>query len=296
MPTGLAYVVVVIIWSTTPLAINWSIDGISPIAAVTLRMLIAVTLGYAWLRWQRIPMQWSAAAVKSYFIASMGIFFAMAMVYWAATRVASGLISVIFGLAPILSALMAQRLGLENRFSLLRWMAFSFSLAGLCLVFINALSIDSRSALGLVMLLLAVLIFSASGVWLKHHNVTLHPMVQTVGGVGCSVIFYLIAWMLWPGAALDLSNISPRAMLAISYLGIGGSLVGFACYFLILSKLAASTVALVTLVTPVFALMLGALLNGEWVSKTTIAGAFIIGGGLVLYYWGDQLQRRFYSH
>ena len=69
MPIAVAYALVVIIWSTTPLAINWSIDGIPPIAAVTLRMAIATALGYAWVRWRRLPMQWSTPAVKSYFTA-----------------------------------------------------------------------------------------------------------------------------------------------------------------------------------------------------------------------------------
>ena len=51
----------------------------------------------------------------------------------------------------------------------------------------------------------------------------------------------------------------------------------------------ASSVALVTLVTPVFALILGTVLNGEQVSSSIILGSAMIMGGLGVYFWGDRL-------
>ena len=59
------------------------------------------------------------------------------------------------------------------------------------------------------------------------------------------------------------SQISPRAAWSILYLGVVGSVFGFALYFYVLRYLEATRVSLITLVTPVSALLLGHLLNQE---------------------------------
>ena len=71
-----------------------------------------------------------------------------------------------------------------------------------------------------------------------------------------------------------------------------GSFVGFFCYFYVLKHLKASTVALSTMITPVLALTLGSVLNGEVITASLVTGAAMIGCALVLYYWGDTVLAR----
>ena len=84
-----------------------------------------------------------------------------------------------------------------------------------------------------------------------------------------------------------------RSLASIVYLALFGSLIGFVSYFYVLQKLSPSTVALVTLITPVFAIVLGALLNNEVVGLSLVAGASCIVLGLVIYHWGDVVLNRF---
>lgn len=51
----------------------------------------------------------------------------------------------------------------------------------------------------------------------------------------------------------------------------------------------ANSVSLITLLTPVIALMLGAGLNGETVSVEVLLGSGLIVFGLVLHLWGDRM-------
>ena len=57
--------------------------------------------------------------------------------------------------------------------------------------------------------------------------------------------------------------IPARAAVSIVYLGIIGSVLGFALYYYVLRHVEATRVALITLITPVIALLLGHGLNGE---------------------------------
>ncbi|MFQ3278247.1 MAG: drug/metabolite transporter (DMT)-like permease, partial [Colwellia sp.] len=72
-------------------------------------------------------------------------------------------------------------------------------------------------------------------------------------------------------------------------LGIFGSLIGFYAYFTVLQKLSASNVTLITLITPVVALTLGAVLNGEVINNKLIIGAFMMLLGLSIYHFGHLL-------
>ena len=91
---------------------------------------------------------------------------------------------------------------------------------------------------------------------------------------------------------LEVDSPHPRAIAAILYLTLFGSFIGFFCYFYILKHLAASSVALVTMITPVLAISLGVFLNGETVTETLAIGASMICTCLLLFYWGDQLLRQ----
>ncbi|MDU0354828.1 DMT family transporter [Paraglaciecola aquimarina] len=72
-------------------------------------------------------------------------------------------------------------------------------------------------------------------------------------------------------------------MISIVYLGIFGSLIGFVCYFYILQKLTTANVSLITMMTPVFAILLGNGLNNEVITIHVLLGASAIIVGLALY-------------
>jgi drug/metabolite transporter (DMT)-like permease len=74
-----------------------------------------------------------------------------------------------------------------------------------------------------------------------------------------------------------------RTGVAIVYLGVFGSVLGFALYYYIIKHMEAGKVALITLVTPVLALLLGSWLNGESVPLRVWLGAGCITLGLALH-------------
>lgn len=291
MPVPAAYLAVVIIWSTTPLTIAWSGETLDPVMAAWLRMGIAAAVGWLAVRLMRIEFPWRGSALRSYGYATLGVFGAMCSTYVAAKVIPSGLISVLFGLAPIFSALLAQWLLDEAAFPVHRWVACSVALAGLAVIFLDDVSLAPGSEWGIALMLFAVALFSISGVLVKREAAPVHPLAHTVGALLCSLPLFGITWWLLDGEAphFDFSSRSPWAVL---YLALFGSLVGFVCYYSVLRVLSPSTVALVTLITPVFALFLGSSLNGEQLSGAIYGGTALILAGLALFFWGGRWLAR----
>lgn len=290
MHVPVAYLTVVLVWATTPLGIALSGETLHPLFSAAARMALAASVGWALLKLLRIPLPWHGAALVSYGYALLGVFLALSLSYMAAQSVPSGLISVLYGLSPMLSALLGQWLLQESAMPLYRWLACAIALGGLAFIFLDDLAAAEGMLAGLLMLLAAVVLFSISAVMVKRTAASVHPLAQTVGTLVLSLPLFVITWWLLDGTApvLDWRSPSPWATL---YLALFGSLLGFVCYFHILGRLSPSTVALITLITPVFALYLGYGFNQEQLSPALWGGSALILLGLALFFFGSRLPR-----
>jgi len=289
MSVPLAALGVIIIWSTTPLAIQWSGEGAGFLFAVTGRMALGAVLALLLLRLLGMRLCWHRRARVTYLAAGLGIYSAMLSVYWAAQFIPSGWISVIFGLSPLMTGFLASRVLDEAQLDAARLAGVGLALAGLGLIFYQSESLGGQALLGVAGVLASVLFHSLSGVWVKRHGARLSGLVVTTGGLMVAAPLFLLTWFIsgggWPAQLPD------RAVGAIAYLGVFGSVLGFALYFYVLRQLSAVRVSLLTLVTPVTALLIGHWLNDEPLRASLWWGTALISLGLVCFEW-RQLNGR----
>lgn len=262
-----------------------------PSLAVFARMVIAVVLGMLVIYWKRIDFPWHSTAIKLYSYSAMGIFIGMLFVYLAANYIASGTISLIFGLAPVLSGLMATRILGEEPFSVTQMISLAFCLVGLGIVFSDGLNLGGNRWPGYVFILISVFFFCLSAVMVKSVKIAINPIATTQGALILTLPFFFVAWLMMDGS-LPYETWKPRAIYAIVYLGVFGSFIGFIAYYYILQKLPAKTVALITLMTPVIAMIIGVVFNGETISLRLAVGASAVMTGLLLYQFGNRLVRK----
>ncbi len=290
MSVSIAYMAVLLIWSTTPLGIVWSSESISPSLAVLLRMLIALVLGALLIKANRINLPWHKQAIKLYTYSAAGIFGGMMCSYLAAQYLSSGIISLVFGLSPVISAVLAKHILAEPRISNVRKFSMMISLIGLAVVCSDNFTLSDDGIYGVIFILLAVFFFSLSGVLVKSVPLAIHPLATTVGALTVATPMFLLSWLVLDGN-LNIDMWQARSIWATVYLGIFGSLIGFYAYFTVLQKLSASSVTLITLITPVVALTLGAVLNGETIDDKLLIGAFLVILGLSIYHFGHLLPK-----
>lgn len=287
MPVQASYIFVIFIWSTTPLGIVWSSESMSPTLSVFIRMTIALVLAAFVIAFSNIRVPWHRTAFKLYSYSAIGIFGGMLLSYMAAKTVPSGVISLIFGMAPILSGLLAQRLLGEAPFTVTKVVALGLSLIGLYMICAVQIKTFNLPPLGLVYVFFAVCSFSLSGVMIKRVKLAIHPMATTFGSLALVTPLFAAFWWGIDGE-FNPEVWHERSIWATVYLGVFGSLLGFLAYFHVLQKLSASTVALSTLITPAFAVALGAWLNSEKITLSLVIGAFIVILSLAIFLFGDQ--------
>lgn len=283
-----AYISVVLLWATTPLAIKWSGEGPGFLFAVTSRMAIGMTCILLTLAVLGRSLAWHRKAVLTYLAVALQIYCSMIVVYWSAQFIPSGWISVVFGLTPLMTALLANLVLKEKNLSFSKLCAYCLGIGGLYIMFGSALNLGESAVLGIAGILLATLLQSIGAIWIKRINAGLPAITQVAGGLGLALPAYLITWTLidgqWP------TTLSTVNIAAIAYLGMIATTIGFSLYYYLLAHLSATRVALISLMTPVMALMLGHLVNHEPLTQDTLIGTALILSALLLHEVFDRFN------
>ena len=287
MSVPAAYLGVIVIWSTTPLAIKWSVET-DFLFALTARMALGAVVASGLIVILRKKLEWHRKALIGYGVAGMGIYLSMGAAYWSLQHIPSGWMSVIFGLSPIMTAILAWMFLDEGRLSLPGLAGILLGVLSLLLIFSSSLSFTPQSTAGVAAALLSTFTHSASAIWLKRLQPVESGLVLGTGGMLCSLPLLFITGLIigtdWSPA------LGTREIAMILYLGMIASAIGFTLYFFVLRNVSATRLSLITQITPVTCLLLGSWLNDEPVIAVIWLGAFLIIVGLVLFEYGQRIM------
>ena len=290
MSVPTAFLGVIIIWSTTPLAIQWSSEGWGFIFGVTGRMMLGVVLCALLLLLMRKKIPLHANALATYVVAGLGIYGAMTAVYWGSQYISSGLVAVLFGLSPVVTTIMAAIVLKESSITPGKLFGVMLGISGLMVIFGADINGAAVAWQGVVALLISVFIHSGSTVMLKRIDTGLPAIVTTTGGLTVAVPLYVMTWWLADGELPQ--QFAVRNSAALVYLGVFGTALGFSLYYYILKNMQASHVGLIPLITPITALLVGQQFNAETVSADVWHGTLLILFALSFHQWGDQVLSR----
>ncbi len=276
-----AYLAVALLWSTTPLAINWSLDGGGIAFALFARTVVGVVCAALLLLVTGVGFPLTRAAWPAYLVGGTGLFGTLLCVYWGAQFIHSGLISVVFGLSPFVTSVLAALWLGERSLTPAKLGGMALALGGLAIVFGAGGDLGgAKAGAGLAVVLLAVLINAAGLVGMKRVSGNTPPLAITAGIMLVSLPLFGLAWLLGDGRLP--TALSLRSSLSIVYLGLFGSVLGFALYYYLMRHLSAGSLAMITVFTPLLALLLGHMLNNEALPAQVWSGSAAITAGLYL--------------
>jgi drug/metabolite transporter (DMT)-like permease len=222
-----------------------------------------------------------AGAWQVYVAGAICIFPNMPVVYWSAQFIPSGVVAVVFAMSPFVMGLMTLMLLKHNPFSPRRVFALVLALTGLTLIFFHQLQFSLRAAYGVSGILLSCFLFSLSSVLIKKLEVKVDAFNQAVGSLLFALPGLLLLWWYMDGHIPV--AISTKSLASVGYLAIFGSLLGAALFFYVLANMSPTAVSLITFMTPVLALILGAWVGHESLSIQLWGGAGLVVVALLLY-------------
>lgn len=277
----LTYALLVFIWSTTPLAIVWSVEDLHPMWALAIRFFLALplALGLLWLLKTRLPLD--RVSLHSYLAGACSFIGSQIFTYWSTDYLSSGIIALMFGLAPLISGLIG-RFVFQMQLSLNQWLGMGIALTGLSVICLGDAD-QHIQPIGIVIALVGVLVYCVSMFWVKKINAPIDPMAQAAGSIGLSVVFSLgMLPFIWQYAPIAMPH--AKSLFGLVYAVIMASLIAMFCYFKLVQKIKPTTLSLTTVLTPMLALLVGVLLNNEKLPLIALVGVVILLFGLVVYF------------
>ncbi|WP_436913210.1 DMT family transporter [Acinetobacter schindleri] len=289
--TASIYALLVLIWAATPLAIVWSVAEVHPMWVLIIRYFGASLIALALLKIMRDPLPFDAVSMKSYLAGSLNLIGAQLFIYLAANYLTSGLMALIFGLSPLIAGLIGHVILKTHKLVWLQWLGMAVAVSGLTFVFADSAE-SNVNPWGVVLMVISMISYISSIFWVKQINAPLKPMSQATGSLIVSALGSLaLIPFIWQHFPTQIP--STDAIIGFVFTMILSSIVAMLCYFWLIRRLAASTVSLSNVMTPVIALVLGATLNNEHISSNAFIGIVIVMFGIVMYFWKEWREQYF---
>lgn len=285
----LTYALLVFIWATTPLAIVWSATDLHPFWALVLRFFFAfpIALIILFITQTRLPLD--TLSIHSYIAGAFSFIVSQIFTYLAVDYLSSGMIALMFGLAPLMTGILGVLI-FRIQLYWTQWVGMLVALIGLMIIcFVGNTQLVQPIGIGLM--LLSVLIYCVSIFWIKKVNAPLKPLAQATGSIGVSTLIALIMLpFIWAHAPTHIPTM--KSLMGLFYAVVMASLVAMFCYFKLVKNVQATTLSLTTVLTPIIALIVGALLNGEKITSMVMVGAGVLLSGLLIYFYRDLFAQK----
>jgi drug/metabolite transporter (DMT)-like permease len=274
-----------IVWGSTYLGIKVAIETIPPFLHAGIRFFIS---GLILIIWQRaagheLPTrkQWQSTAI----VGTLLLLGGNGLVAWAEQFIPSGVAALVIASSPMFLVIgeAIRPNGVKPN-----WQGIVGLLAGFAGIFILigpaeiSGSATKLNPFGVAALLTACLLWSTGSIYSKSVDLPKSSLMNTgaqmlMGSIGLFIVSLATGeWNGW-----DVTAVSSRSLVGLSYLILVGSLIGFASYGWLLQNAPISLVSTYAYVNPIVAVFLGTWIAHEPLEPRTWLAAGIIIGSVI---------------
>jgi drug/metabolite transporter (DMT)-like permease len=277
--TLLAFAIIYFVWGSTFLAIRVGVREVPPFLLAGMRFFAAGILLYAWMRMSGTPAptrrEWAAATLLAVliFVLDYGLLF------WAEQRVPSGIAAVMLATIPAFMVLAEILILRTQKLTPRLGFALLIGIGGVAVLVSRSASFGQAavSTSGAIALLVAAVSWSLAAVLNRKlpapASKAMSSGAQMLAG---GILLTLTAAMLGEFRGFRVQAVSFHAWLALAYLIVAGSIVGFTAYVWLIHHESPTKVGTYAYVNPVVAVLVGYFLGGETLGARTILGTLLV--------------------
>jgi drug/metabolite transporter (DMT)-like permease len=275
----LAFAAIYVLWGSTYLAIRIAVQQVPPFFAAGIRFFIAGALLYTAMRLSGRPAPTRKEWGNLLLIGCLMFVVTYGAVFWAEQFVPSGFTSVLEATLPIITIALEVFVFRQQRF---RWSLLIAIVVGFAGVLLLLLRNPQHVAI-----LPCVAILGGGTAWSLGAVLTRSLGLPRSKGITAGAEMWLGGAILLVLSALTgemhpFPHVSAKAMGALAYLVVAGSLLGFSAFVWLLGRMPATRVASHAYINPVVAVALGYFFAAEAVTPRMLFGTALIVASVAL--------------
>lgn len=281
------------IWGSTYLFTAIAVRDLPPFLLSGVRNVMAGLLLYVVLRARGAARPTRAQWGTSIIVGVSLLAFGNGAVTWATQREPSGVIALIVSLVPLWLLVFGWMGSQGVRPAGVEVGGVSLGLLGIALLVVPHEGGGNVSPLGLGVLLLSTIAWAGGSLYAR----TLPPLPVPLLGTGMEMLMggtVMLGASAGSGewARLHTSDFTPRALSALAYLVLCGSILGFSAYKWLLANVRPAIAGTYAFVNPVVAMILGSLFAGEVLTGRLLLAMAMIVGAVAMISLRPYLNRR----
>ncbi|HUR99416.1 MAG TPA: DMT family transporter [Pyrinomonadaceae bacterium] len=271
------WLILCLIWGTTWIFIKVGLGDLPPItfAAARFVLSVAILLPIIWFRelpWPRSTAEWKLIGLTGFLQFSLNY----SAVFWGEQHISSGLAAVLQAMITVFGLLLAWIFLPTEKITGLKIFSVLLGVTGVAVIFIEQLRIESVMAfIGCAAIVAGAYFAAQASILIKLRGSSLHPAslvcTQMICGLPAIVLYALIA----EGNPISF-NWTWRAVVCVVYLAVFGTIAAFWLYYWLLSRIESTKAMMISLVTPLLAVLIGAIVLGERLPPQTLFGGLLI--------------------
>jgi len=279
----LVWAVLCLIWGSTWIFIKIGLEDLPPIAFAVSRFILAIVIVGVVIAIQKIPLpktrpEWKLLAITGVLQFSINY----SMVFWSEQYITSGLAAVLQGTIPVFGLVLAWFYLPNERITPQKIVAVSVGIIGVAVIFIDQLKVENWMAFaGCVAIVVGAYAAAQASILVKAKAAHLHPAAMVFCQMICGLPAIIIYSLVREGNPLSF-HWTPRAIVCVLYLSVLGTIAAFWLYYWLLKRVESTNAMMISLVTPLLAVVIGAITMGETLPPQTFLGGLLIIGSIAL--------------
>lgn len=271
-----AFAAVYVIWGSTYLAIRFAIETLPPFFMAGGRFLVAGIVMMAWARLRGAGwptrVQWRSAAIVGALLLAGG----NGGVTWGEQFVPSGLTALMIATVPLWVVLLDWLRPGGRRPLPAVFLGVGIGLVGLVVLIGPGQFGGAVHPVGAAVILLAALLWSVGTVYGNRADLPDAPLMASgVEMFSGALVLVFAGFVSGEVGQVNLAAVSSRSVLAMLYLIVFGSLVGFTAYSWLIRNAPPAQTATYAYVNPIVAVFLGWALADEVLTPRMLVGAAV---------------------
>jgi drug/metabolite transporter (DMT)-like permease len=273
----LVWLVLCLVWGTTWIFIKIGLTDLPPITFAAARFLLAVAilLPIIWIRqlpWPRTLSEWKLIALTGFLQFSLNY----SSVFWAEQHISSGLAAVLQAMITVFGLFLAWIFLPAERITPVKIFAVVLGVVGVAVIFIEQLRVESVMAFaGCVAIVAGAYAAAQASILIKARGTSLHPASLVCAQMICGLPAVMIYAIVTEGDPRSF-NWTWKAVACVLYLTVLGTIVAFWLYYWLLSRIESTKAMMISLVTPMIAVLIGGVFLGERLPPQTLFGGLLI--------------------
>jgi len=279
------YVITVLIWGTTWIAINYQLGDVPPEASIVYRFGLAALILFAYCRFKNLSLAFNKKQHLQFMFFGLTLFGCnYFFLYSAQQHINSALTSIAFSMIMFFNVVNA-RIWFKTRITQQTYLGAILGLTGIIVLFwpqINDTELGAETLLGLSLCFVGTL-FASTGnmVSMKNKLMNLPMMQANAWGMFYGSVFMAIL-LLAQGKSFTFSYTLPY-ISSLIYLSIFGSIIAFASYLTLLNNIGAHKASYASVMFPAVAVVISSIVEGfNWNVYTVIGLLIILAGNIVV--------------